>query len=298
MGPETLLSKAISHQDTNPMNPPKIVTGTTSKMIYRDTLRRWIRMINGCAEVDTKHKAILPSAGHIVYMACSDLSKELLKQREKSGLLNMDGDADDTTRTNLMESIVDTIAKDTPNEAVIREVGSLPDIQMCQRNGNETVPTFVGRHKGAIARYVNQTAELTEFTDRQFAIIMMRNAKLTSHTMNALTFQLTTNSNAGKRAGSQVELLMTDKEAGYVENLLSNSARPQDECAGNIARTIEMARQKASERTGCIFNMEDVAQSLYQVKSEIIPENTARQVASLLGKQRPAHVPQDSEDQI
>lgn len=64
-------------------------------------------------------------------MAWDDLSKELLKQNEKSGSLNMDSDADDITRTKLMEPIINTIAKDSPNEAVIREVELLSDIQIC-----------------------------------------------------------------------------------------------------------------------------------------------------------------------
>lgn len=128
-------------------------------------------------------------------MACDELSKELLKLNEKSGSLNMVGDADDATRTKLMESIIDTIAKDSPNEAAVREVELILDIQMCQRTDTETVPTFVNRYKGAVARYINQTAEFNVFADRQFAIIMMRNASLTSHTMNPIAFQLTSNFN-------------------------------------------------------------------------------------------------------
>ena len=80
---------------------------------------------------------------------------------------------------------------------------------MCQRTKVETVQTSVNRHKGAVERYVNQTAELSYLADRQFAIIMIRNARLTSHTMNAITFQLTTNSNSNKQTESNVDISLT-----------------------------------------------------------------------------------------
>lgn len=216
MGPESLLSEAGRSQDTNPLNPPKFVTGVTSKMAYRDTLRRWIRMISGCAEVNNKYKAFLRSAGHMIYMACDDMTKEMLKQSEKSDMLDLDGDASDSIGKALIETIIGIIAKDTPNEAVIREVQFLSDIQTCERGNSIPVPTFVNRYKGSIARYVNQTAEFNEFANRQFAIIMMRNAKLSSHTINAITFQLTTNANSDKQARANVEITLTENEANRI----------------------------------------------------------------------------------
>lgn len=55
-------------------------------------------------------------------MVCDDVAKDLLKQGEKSGSLNLDGNEDDKNRMELMEKIIINIAKDTPNEAIIRKV--------------------------------------------------------------------------------------------------------------------------------------------------------------------------------
>lgn len=110
------------------------------------------------------------------------MSKELLKQQEKSVVLYMGGEGDDKTREKLIENIVDTISQDTPNKAVILEVELLSAIQICQRSGVETVPVYVNRYNRTVARYVNQTAELSEFAERQFSIIMLRNARLSLNT--------------------------------------------------------------------------------------------------------------------
>lgn len=93
MGPAIPLSdelESLTSNNLNPMNPQAFITGRTSKVLYQDTIRRWIRIIKGCAEVDTKHKAVLKSSGNIFYMECDEMEKELLKQKERAGLLIMD----------------------------------------------------------------------------------------------------------------------------------------------------------------------------------------------------------------
>lgn len=298
MGPEMISSEVDRSHDVNPMSPPKFLTGVTSKVVYRDTLRRWIRMINGCAEVDTKHKAILRSAGHLVYMACDGLSKELLKQKENSGKLNMDGETEDKNRSKLMESIIETIAKDTPNEAVMREVELLSNIQLCQRNNTETVPEFVGRYKGAVARYVNQTAELTEFANRQFAIIMLRNAKLASNTMNTVTFQITTKASSVENTHKEIEISLSEEEADYIKKVLSDEEHPANDHKKEIMKKMTKAAKRVSERTGCVFNMEEAAQSLSQVKSEDISEVVIPQTRTMLGKRTNQFTQKDRGDRI
>lgn len=67
-------------------------------------------MINGCAEVDSNPKAILRRSGHIIYRSCDELAKEIFKQQEKAGVLNMDGKIEDAARILIVESSIDTIA--------------------------------------------------------------------------------------------------------------------------------------------------------------------------------------------
>lgn len=298
MGPELALSEGRGSQSFNPMNPPAFVTGGTSKVVYRDTLRRWIRMINGCAEVDTKHKALLKSSGHIIYMACDEMAKELLKQKQKGGMLNMDGEKDDENRSKMVEVIIDTIARDTPNEAVVREVDLLSNIQQCQRSGTETVPDFVCRYRSAIAKYVNQTAELNGFADRQFAIIMLRKAKISSNTMNTVVFQLTTNAGQDERMCGSIEIQLQDEEVKTMKKIMTEAKQDANSEYGKIVNKIIEAQKMAAERKHSIFNMEEAAQSLSQVKSESMIEERATMSATVLGKRASIHQSRGRDDRI
>lgn len=63
-----------------------------------------------------------------------------------------------------------------------------------------------------------------------------------------------------------------------------NAAQPSDECTDKIIKKVERAVTKLSERSGCVFNLEDAAQSLYQVKSDVDFDNVGTRNSSLLGK--------------
>lgn len=69
----------------------------------------------------------------------------------------MGGNAEDKNRNKLLESILETIAKDTPKEAVMSEVELLSTIQLFPRSDTEKVPEFVGWYEGAIARRMRHT---------------------------------------------------------------------------------------------------------------------------------------------
>lgn len=221
-------------------------------------------------------------------MECDELSKELLSQNESSGALDMEGKAEDETRVKLVDAIIDTIAKDTLNEAVVREVEFLSNIQLFQRGNTETVPTFVNRYKNAIARYVNQTSQLSEFENRQFAIIMLRNTNLSSNTMNTVTFQLTTNANKSVETHPNFDISLSAVDARCVKEIIGKMALPPDECKEILCK-IKKADEENSERPGYMFNMEDTSQSLSQVKSYDIVDNMIPRTASMLVKRTHAY---------
>lgn len=95
--------------------------------------------------METKHKVILRIAGHTLYMSCDVLEKENLEMKENSSILNMEGHAEDDNRIKMIESILETIARDTPNEALMRKVELISYTQLCQRSSIEMVPDFVSR---------------------------------------------------------------------------------------------------------------------------------------------------------
>lgn len=260
-------------------------------------------MIRSGAEVDNKHKAILRGAGHVVYMACDELAQELLKQMEKAGKLNMDGAESDATRSKLIESIIDTIAKDTPNESVMREVDFLSAIQSCIRNEGESVPKFVNRFKGTVARYVNQTAELNAFANRQFAILILRNAKLSPGTMNSVTFQLTTNASSSSAGIMTVDLTLEEGDAKMILSMLKEdvtTASSENSLRGkDLIKRMESLVFDSSGSGGCMFTLEESAQSLSQVESEALHDEVTKSKASMLGKRhQESQAPQGRWDRI
>lgn len=258
---------------------PRYATGITNKVDYRDILVRWVRMINNCAIVDTKHRAILASIGHNIYLACDKIARELLKQAEKTGRLNMDGDESDPTRVNLVTAILDIVAKDTPNEAVMREVDLLSAIQKCQRSNTESAPDYVSRFSGAVAEYVNQTNELNQFANRQFSILMLRNARLTPNTMNAVTFQLGTTANSKEHESKTTEIILNQGEIATIMQMVTDGAGTSA-VEGIIAKLIS-ATKKIEEDSNSMFSMEEAAQSLAQVKIEgrTYMDNTMQQTS-------------------
>lgn len=139
-------------------------------------------------EVDTKHKAIIRGSRHISYMECNGLTKELLKQKEMAGSLNMGGDEYDENSSSVIGVIIEAFAKETPNEAVFSELYLFSAITFFQMSGGETVPAFVNRFKNSVPKYVNNTAELKDFADLELAILMRCNEQMSSNTMNAVKF--------------------------------------------------------------------------------------------------------------
>lgn len=124
----------------------------------------------------------------------------------------MAGKYNDPTCEEIVKTIIEIISKNTPNEAVMSEVNLLSTIHNFQRHNNETPRNYVHRFNGAIADYVNQTTELKQFANIQFAILILRKAKLTSITINTVTFQLSTNAATNDRDEKASEVNLSQLE--------------------------------------------------------------------------------------
>ena len=261
MGPE---SSSVSFSGASVTSPPKFVSNVTAKTKYRDSLRRWMRMLTQFAKVDSKSKAILEGAGHLIYLSCDTLSQELLNQAEKSGELVLDGQQDDVSRNKMVEKILNTIAKDTPTEKVKREVDLLTEIQSCQRTSDESPSTFAVRFSSAVAAYANQTVELNENTSRQFAVLMLRNANLSPDTLNSLLFQLTTNiTRRPRQHTARVELTKQELDA-----MLCDAAGVTSSDGKTAQEKMTVARKaitKIEQDSSPVFTLDDARASLSQV---------------------------------
>lgn len=93
-------------------------------------------MLNMFAEVDTKSRATLNGAGPLIYTSCDDFAQQMIQSAEKSGIVCVKGNRNDPTREDLVEQIVNIIAKDSPTELMRMEVQLLNDIQLvCSEQG-------------------------------------------------------------------------------------------------------------------------------------------------------------------
>lgn len=87
MGPAGHIS-AVNTGNLN--NAPKFVTNVTSKVPYRDSLRRWIKMISKFVKVEKKWHANLEGAGDVIYMSCDETAQDMFKKVESSGIFSLD----------------------------------------------------------------------------------------------------------------------------------------------------------------------------------------------------------------
>lgn len=124
----------------------------------------------------------------------------------------MDGEDGDAARAKLVEKIIGNNSEDIPNEAVMRKVDQLTSVWAFQRSGKETVPLFLRIFKGKVAKYVNKTTEITTFENRQFALLMLRKAKMSPKILNGVNLQLITTVPSCMTIGRINDLIMDRNE--------------------------------------------------------------------------------------
>lgn len=146
------------------------------------------------------------------------------------------------------------------------------------------VPSLVNRFKGNVAKYVNQTSELNDSTNRQFSILSLRNARLSSNTMNTVRFQLTTLATAKLKIMPNTEISLSKTEAVALTNKIYKETNESTDSGldSDLSKQVS-ATKKSSGCTPRLFNMEDTAQSLSPVKTEPVHEEVHKANTSMLG---------------
>lgn len=133
-------------------------------------------------------KVVCNTAGYLIYLDCGHQFQETLKEAEHSGRLSIDSYQNDPSGIILVENILEVIAIDSASWSVKREVDLLTNIYTSTRQEFEPADDFVVKFTSAVTSYANQTLPLNGPTNRQLAILMLRNAKLSPDTMNSIIF--------------------------------------------------------------------------------------------------------------
>ena len=287
MGPAALSSAPQGGSGTA-TQAPQFVTNKTPKARYRDAIRMWVQMVFMFSEVDTKSKAILKGAGHLIYMACDDCAQQMLRSAEKTGSLTLKGDVNDPTREMLVEDIINVIAKDSPTEIVRMEVDLLTDIHTCVRNRKESPHNFANRFNGKVAMYVNQTTKLTDITSRQFAITLLRNASLNTTTLNALMFQLTAKAGEANKGVKLINHCINTDQCGLLTTFIDKENKEGStnyEAIKVISTQMKgLVAKSESDHVITMFTIEDATEYLAQIKEMSDEHDEAQTKSAMLGK--------------
>lgn len=143
-------------------------------------------MMNSIAEADANYRAHMYDAGHLIFMMCDAMTKEILKQAEKDGKHSFKENEQNTDQTAFVESIISVLASETLAEIVRSMIDFFSDIAACSERKDRAPCEFSTCFRGAIARYVSVSSMISSAVSRQFAVMMLYNANLSSNTMNAI----------------------------------------------------------------------------------------------------------------
>ena len=162
---------------------------------------------------------------------------------------------------------------------------------------------YSNRYTDTVARYVNQTSELTELTSRQFAATMLRNAKLTPDTLNSLMFQLTTKISNKMAGAKSIQIKIRDTDAHAINVFMKGSnvqGTPNFDVIDNLSNNISalITRSKA-ECNISVIGMHETAQSLAQVR--VVAEGSTQEIVtrgSMLGKRTSGYDSQQRVERI
>lgn len=280
MGPG---GNSLVHSDTPNFNSaPKFISNETSKKRYRDTLRRWVRILANVANSDKKYKGILSAAGNLIYWACDVHAQDMLQKAELAGELNLDGSEDDEDRTNLVESIINIIAKESPTDKLRQEVELLTAIHNCERESKESPAEYVVRFNSALARYANQSGSIDQRASRQFATLMIKNAKLSPDTLNSVMFQLSTQSSIDNISNKCTTVSISSKNM----EILIKYVRTAEEDDVDVGKVMKKAKELCPNQLSTeefSLTTEQTAEAISQLKVETKAENLIVQQSSMIG---------------
>lgn len=259
------------------MKAPSFITNYTPKQQYRKDLNMWIEMVNEYAAIDVKGKALQRTAGHLIYLSCDSTAREQLEQNINSGTISLKFSEDDRDRSLMISNILNIIAKDTPEDMVKREVDALTKIHSCERKPAETPSQYASRFCGAVARYHNESGNIGHVMDRQFAILMLRNAKLSQDTFNSIVLRLNTVAEKSVVRHDHI-VVITEHFLDNLSKVLSGSMNDVliDDCVDQV----DKLKKRIKVTKSLNFTTQDVSSALSQVDERNAPST----MTSMIGK--------------
>lgn len=193
--------------------PPKL-TAKTDKFLWRQAVRIWTQKIKSFAKGgDNKAKGLANSLGITLYSAMDYSFVQVLDNAIANDELKLVSDDDEEETINqkdVVEKIIDLVAKDSVTDGVRRLVKMTQNVHGCRREKSETFEAYAERFRGLAQMYLNHCRSRDTNQDSQnFAMLLLENARLTTSTFNNIVSILI--ADAKNKSDTQIEVVCMSK---------------------------------------------------------------------------------------
>lgn len=175
MGPDTTAVPASF------LTPP-IFTEVSDRLTWREAIRYWCDNVLSCTSGgDIKSKGIEACLALTLYRLLPPGTKQQVKQSVRSGEILLTPHEYHTaeTQTDIVNKILDTVAKDTAVDRISRMVRLNTQDHKCIRKSGESIKQFITRFK--IPAFAHLNIVRTDYNSAEcqiFAMTLLINARL------------------------------------------------------------------------------------------------------------------------
>lgn len=124
---------------------------------------------------------------------------------------------------------MDIIAHESATDIFRVEVDTILELISCQTNVGENQSDFASRYTGGVAKFVNLTSPMDTVMERQFSVLLLRNANIPPDLMKARMYELTVTASITYSYAysdkTQYVINLTEEEAKNIMNLNTNDTR-------------------------------------------------------------------------
>lgn len=182
--------------DLNPghhLTPPKFLP-EEDKLKWRKDVRCWAKTIQACSEGgDTKAKGMLSALGMILFRSLPTSRQEIIEKSIRTGEFTLDPSdpAYPKNSMDVIDSIINLVAKDSPMDAIKRLAQLNKAASTCVRRHKEPTSSFLERYILPAQTYLNLiNADKSSAESQNLAMTLLSNANLPPETFSSVMASL------------------------------------------------------------------------------------------------------------
>ncbi len=288
--------------------PPRLST-STDKFKWRKRVMLWVTTVKRFAKGgDKRAKGILSALGLTLFNALDQVFSSQVEQSIAAGIINLDGDDDETVNLNkqfhIVHDIINLVAKDSPTDGIRRLVQMMRLVFNCTRKNGESPSMFARRYQALALDYLNHCDTATIQQDGQnFAMMLLENAKLPATVYSSIITRLvSTITSRADTAGNKIFVVSKDRLESIVRRteIMQDLVQHHDATADFSIKHIEQSKSIVDAITATItanelhvtqdrtifrITLDDAVEVLKDLKVEENEDTAdARHIGAMLGK--------------